>query len=507
MDATSSRGADSSQAEVDELGPLLLEQHATHGIAIVYLLCGGLVLAFGLVCMAVPWAAAPPAMFSTGLALAVSGACVLAAGAWRVWSWRASGLFLHERGIRQQRAGRTSILQFADVAEMRYQSTRIFVNGSYGGTVEHLGVRAAGDGPWLFFQRRKQEKTGLATGYTEASEVDRAARAVCALLVPRWSQQLAAGQRLPWTTRMRLAQDGVELSRTRWYECELADLFRRQPRWEFFTWDQIERTQINQGVLYIWIKGQSTPRQRVLVGEVNFQPGYTLFAAALARSEPAPARNVAADLSAANRAENLTVRFAWTAADHIARQEHWDRRTPTGRKDWRIRTWVPTGIAAGFGLLFSIIARIFHRVTTPVFLLLLAGIGLAACLLAGLLSLGFRWGQRRRIRQEIAHAHQLALAGKAIDPLTQFELTLGPAGYVVRSGGRERRVSWQQIARVEHAAGYVFLHAAGSKLALESIEMMIPPRAFAHENDALAAAERIRDWHARSQGDPAAAAR
>ena len=475
----------------------------------VYLLCGGLVLAFGLVCVAVPKVAAPPAMFSTGLVFAASGACVLAAGAWRVWSWRASGRFLHERGIRQQRAGRTAILQFADVAEMRYQSTRVFVNGTYGGTVEHLGVRAAGEGPWLFFQRRKQEKTGLATGYTEASEVDRAARAVCALLVPRWSQQLAAGGRLPWTTRMRLARDGVELSRTRWYECELADLFRRQPRWQFFTWDQIEPHADQPGSALRLGQGAEHAAAARAGGRGEFSARLCAVCRrpGTQRAGAGAARNVPADLSAANRAENLTVRFAWTAADHIARQEHWDRRTPAGRKDWRVRTWVPSGIAAGFGLVLSIIAWIFHRVTSPVFLLLLTGIGLAACLLAGLLSLGLRWGQRRRIRQETAHAHQLALAGKAVDPLTQFELTLGPAGYVVRSGGRERRVGWQQIARVEHAAGYLFLLSAGSKLALESIEMMIPPRAFAHENDALAAAERIRDWHARAQGDPAAAAR
>ena len=113
--------------------------------------------------------------------------------------------------------------------------------------------------------------------------------------------------------------DGVELSRTRWYECELVDLFRRQPRWEFFSWDKVDRTRSSiRALLFVWVKGQQTPRCAVLTGEVNFQPGYALFAAAIQQSDAAAAskgRMSVGEFKARNRAENLAFKFTWNAAD------------------------------------------------------------------------------------------------------------------------------------------------------------------------------------------------
>ena len=66
---------------------------------------------------------------------------LLIAGVHQIWTWRDGVLFLHECGIRRRRAGQESVVRFDQVAEMKYQSTRVFVNGSYGGTIENLSVR------------------------------------------------------------------------------------------------------------------------------------------------------------------------------------------------------------------------------------------------------------------------------------------------------------------------------------------------------------------------------
>jgi hypothetical protein len=486
-----------------DLGPVILEQKATHAIGVVYLGAGGIFAGLGLAVLLFPMAVNRTAELATGGVFVALGVAYAVAGVLRIWKWRGGGLFLHERGIREHRAGRDSVVRFDAVEEMKYQSTRVLVHGSYGGTVERLSVRPDTPGAqWLYFQRKWMEKTGLATGYTQTSEVDRVARTISSMLAQRMSERLAAGETVAWTSRMRLHRDGIELSRTRWYECELGDLFRRQPRWEFFAWNQIERTEVNQGLLFLWVKGQRTPRLRVLAGEVNFQSGYALFAAALRQSTaPAEAARPSAplELKAANRGENLTVRFTWNAADHIARQWHWDRSTPQGRKDWLVRIWVPTGIAAILCLLPAVAARVHNHVSTLVFLLLLVAIVAGGCVFAGLLHVCLRWSERLRISKEIKAAHELAKSGAAVDPLAEFEIVLGPPGYVRRRmGGGEAQLGWQQISRVEYAAGYIFLHAAGSKLAPESIDMMIPPRAFASQVESQAAADRIKDWHARA---------
>jgi membrane protein implicated in regulation of membrane protease activity len=485
------------------LGPVILQQKATHAIGMVYL-CGGVVLLMvGFCCLLIPAFVERTAELVIGGSCVVLGLAFLIAGVYQIWTWRDGVLFLHERGIRRRRTGQESVVRFDQVAEMKYQSTRVFVNGTYGGTVENLSVRTRNpDGQWLYFQRRREEVTGLATGYVEASEVDRVSRNISNLLLPRMSNRMMAGESVPWTSRMRLKRDGVELSRTRWYECELVDLFRRQPRWEFFSWDKIDRAQFNQGTLFVWVKGQKTPRLRVLTGEVNFHPGYTLFAAAIQQSDAAgqsKGRMSAREFDATNRAETLAFGFTWNAADHIARQWNWDRFTPEGRRDWLVRILVPIGTASVLCLLLAAAARLRNQVTTVQLLLLLGAIAVGACLSVALLHAGLRWSERRRIAKEIRAAHELAQRGLAVDPLDELKLVLGPTGYSWRGrAGVESQVLWQQVARIKSAAGYIFLHSAASKLERESIDMMIPPRAFANQSEVQATLERIKEWHAQA---------
>ncbi len=504
MNAVPSRAKSVPTDAATDLGPIIREQKATHAIGAIYVGGGAVLLAVGVFCLLMPLVERRAELTIGGICTGLGLAFVIAGG-YRIWTWRGGVLYLHERGIRRHRAGQESIVRFDDVQEMKYQSTRLFVHGTYGGTVEHLSVRTGDpDGQWLSFQHRRQEKTGLATGYLEFSDVGRVSHSITNLILPRMARRLAAGDTVSWTSRMRLNRNGVELSRTRWYEREFGDLFRRQPCWEFFAWQYIDRAHFNQGVFFVWVKGQETPRLRVLIGDVNFHPGYALFAAALAQFEASAAIRAPAaplELKGANRAENLTLKIAWNTADHISRQWHWDRSTAAGRRDWRVRIWVPSGIVAILGLLLAVAARLYGRVSTSAFLLLLAGISIGACLCAGLLHMGLRWSERRRIAKEINVAHELAQRGAAADPLAEFELVLGPPGYSCRlPGGGETQVRWQQIARVEYATGYIFLHTAASTLARESIDMMIPPRAFANESDANSALERIKDWHARAIG-------
>ena len=278
MHASPASDAPAASTTPADLGPVLLEQRMTHGIGLLFVFGGALFAGLGGLAFVLPARGNAAVLQITGAVFAVVGLLYVAAGLHRIWTWRGAALFLHAGGIRRRRGGQESIIRFEDVREMRHASTRVLVHGSYAGTVENLSVRTGDRGEWLYFQRKIEEQTGLATGYRETSPVQQAAARVSALLAAGMARRLEAGQSVPWTSRMRLRPDGVELSRTRWYECEASDLVRRQPRWQFYPWDQIERTQIDQGVLFVWVKGQRTPRQRVVVSEVNFQPGYGLFA-------------------------------------------------------------------------------------------------------------------------------------------------------------------------------------------------------------------------------------
>jgi hypothetical protein len=277
------------QFETDpNLGPLVLEQKATHAIALFLTGTGVLLFLFGILLF---FFTRPGqnivvirAMIVGSILIVCSLPCCIL-GLARLWRDRGFALELHTRGIRERRVSGDSVVYFREARELTFQATRIFVHGTCAGTVEHLAVRTGGPEPKaLYFQRKKQEPENR-MGPGEPSAVDRIAMTIARAIAERLSSRLDKGETLPWTRRMRISLHGLEIEPQRWWERDLRDMARSlagwfrwaegsRGGWPSVTWDHIDRMTIEAGVFRLWANGEPRPRLQILTGLPNFHPGY-----------------------------------------------------------------------------------------------------------------------------------------------------------------------------------------------------------------------------------------
>ena len=244
-----------TDAHIDpDLRPVILEQKATHAIVVLFLLLGAALSASGLPLFSVTLPGqmriGPPQICLGAVFILGSIACVV--GALRkLWRDRGFTLYLHTGGIRERRAWGDSVVLFREVDELKFQATRVFVHGAYGGTVEHLAVGMSGsEDRGLYFQRKRQEfGKGKAPG--EASEVAQIAMRIAGAIAENMVARLVKKETLPWTPRMRLNLAGVEIEQQRWWERDLRDMAKSivgwfrwtdGPRgaWPHLPWNQID---------------------------------------------------------------------------------------------------------------------------------------------------------------------------------------------------------------------------------------------------------------------------
>ncbi|HVV99123.1 MAG TPA: hypothetical protein VHB77_02215 [Planctomycetaceae bacterium] len=481
------------------LGRLIHEQPTNHGIAIVYLICGALGTGLGLACgLGLPHDV--PILIVSGV-VGAGGLFYLIAGVLRLWKFRGFKVALYEHGILEHKAGRDEIVQFRDADEVTFGSTRLFVNGTYAGTIERLTVKTVGPrGKTLSFQRKRQEQTGFATGYNERSDVEDVAHRISADVANRMHERLRRGESVSWTPRMRLTPRGIDIVPPRWWE-DLAALFQRRP--VSATWEQIERTNFEQGFFELWIRGTKRSAIKLPVQSPNFHAGWLIAATVLqAQSEQrkveAENRRPALPEPPLPAESSQALRYAANLEDHLAMNQYYLCTNPQGRNEALIRVWLFPGVLmAIFGV--TVCARYFKGMTTPDRL----GIELAITLgggltLAALLALAVRLMDRARTRSELNVAHMLAQQGKATDPFLPKEVTLGPGGYALKNmhGYLQRR--WSEVSRADWFRGYIFVFLAGDTVKREQMGLVIPPRAFENENQAREIHSRMQEWIARA---------
>jgi hypothetical protein len=277
------------------LGPVILEQKATHGIVLLFILLGTTLSGAGFSFFFVTRPGQNEIDLLQIILAAVfilcSLACVVLALV-KLWRDRGFALYLHSRGIRERRAWGDSVVLFRDVEEMKFQAIRVFVHGAYGGTVEHLAVRTAGpEGKMLYFQRKRQE-AGKGKGPDEPSDVNQIATRISGAIAEKMTARLAKLETLAWTPRMRLNLVGIEIEPQHWWERDLRDMaksiagwFRWMDgpgdAWPRLDWGQIEGMTIENGIFRLWAKGEPRPRIQVLTGAPNFHPGYAVAMALL----------------------------------------------------------------------------------------------------------------------------------------------------------------------------------------------------------------------------------
>ena len=123
-----------TDAHIDpDLGPVILEQKATHAIVVLFLLLGAALSASGLPLFSVTLPGqmriGPPQICLGAVFILGSIACVV--GALRkLWRDRGLTLYLHTGGIRERRAWGESVVLFREVDELKFQkATVVFVHG------------------------------------------------------------------------------------------------------------------------------------------------------------------------------------------------------------------------------------------------------------------------------------------------------------------------------------------------------------------------------------------
>ena len=225
-----------------------------------------------------------PELILGGIFVLCSLGC-LVLGIVKLWRDRGFALYLHAAGIRERRAVADSIVLFRDANDLKFQSTRVFVNGAYAGTVEHLAVRTADPTSRMLYFQRKIQEPGKGKGPAPSSDVDKVAMLVAGAIAEKLSARLDKQETLPWTARMRINLHGLDIQPRRWWESDLRDMARSivawfrwaegsRGQWPHLAWNEIDRMTIETGIFRLWAKGESRPRIQIMTGVENFHPGH-----------------------------------------------------------------------------------------------------------------------------------------------------------------------------------------------------------------------------------------
>lgn len=283
-----STNANDEFADDPVLGPVILEQKATHGIVLLFVMFGTALSGAGFSLLFVMRLGQNEIGLTQIIVAAVLILCSLACIVFALvkrWRDRGFALYLHRGGIRERRARGDSVVIFQDVEELTFRSIRVFMHGTYGGTVEHLAVRTTGrEGRRLYFQRKRQE-AGKGTGPDEPSEVNQIMTRIAGAIAENMTARLVKQETLAWTPRMRLNLAGVEIEPQHWWELDLRDMAKALVAWLRWTggagdawphldWDEIESMTVENGIFRLWAHGEPRPRIQILTGTPNFHPGY-----------------------------------------------------------------------------------------------------------------------------------------------------------------------------------------------------------------------------------------
>ena len=466
------------------LGPVVLEQKPKPLAADILL---ALALLFLVITVLIDFTAdfhngvvAGPLCGGIGIVFALGGAAYLFANAGKA-------SYLHERGLRIADGRGERTLRYQDVAEMTFKAIRNFHNGAYVGTFQEIALRTAEPGAKpLVFRHTYKEKTGLVSGYTEGTPLNRLCNVLTGTIARRMAADLQRGESAPWTRSMQINNRGVEIT-------------DKKRGWEEVEWERIARVDVSAGIFRLWVEGEAKPRVQLPVAEPNFFPGYAVVAARLeapAANSPAraPAAAVVPVIPEAGERDVIRLEYTPTVEDHDALTRQYPRTRPAGRKAWLGRVWALPALLIGVSVLIGGV-NFFNKDIPWIY-------GMAAAFMAGgfLLRLLLGWLMpvldRARLARELKAAHEAAKQGRATDPFIPREVVLGRQGYLLRTRNGELRQSWSGVSRVEWFKGYLFVFLAGGKVRREATGLLIPPRAFDDMRQAREAYETIQDSRA-----------
>ncbi|MBV8880350.1 MAG: hypothetical protein JO332_10325, partial [Planctomycetaceae bacterium] len=243
----------------DDLGKVLFERPGGQGRWMLYLLGVFLVLVGVLTFVA-----------SAGWGLAVLAAAVgiLFRG------WWVGGLMFrcHDWGVSRRTRRGTTTIRYRDIAEFTSRATRHFVNGAYTGTTLAMEFRSRPE-----LGGEKISWSASLRGMDD--EMDNLRNHISKVIAARWLELLKHGETLPWTENLRLTPSGVEF--------RPAGLFGRKD-WAQATYEQIAGQKMEQGVFYLFLKGDKSACTQETVAATNFFPGFYVLMLVLQSSGAQP---------------------------------------------------------------------------------------------------------------------------------------------------------------------------------------------------------------------------
>ncbi len=205
-------------------------------------------------------------ILSLGLAWVVSLLFALGAVTQRYMVFRC-----HERGVFRGSIFGEKLLPYANVASFTYSATKHYHNGAYVGTQLSMKFEPlAGSGA-------KAISYGASVQVAD-DDLEELRDFISRQLADRMAEQLSTGQPVQWTANLVFQREGIQ-----YRPAGLLGIGRKEPH--FLPYDAYGGCNLDQGVFYLFVKGNSKAVMTEQCNAANFFPGYYLLLMMTATSE------------------------------------------------------------------------------------------------------------------------------------------------------------------------------------------------------------------------------
>ncbi len=167
----------------------------------------------------------------------------------------------HERGVYKASLLGDKMLAYKDVATFTYTAVRHYHNGAYVGT--HLTMKFDPQ-PGSGFSQISYNTTVQAAD----DDLDDLRDTISGILAENMIQQLATNQIVPWTSNLTFQREGIQYRPAGWISRGDA---------KFMKYDDYGGYNIDQGVFYLYFKGQQKPITNEQTSAPNFFPGFFML--------------------------------------------------------------------------------------------------------------------------------------------------------------------------------------------------------------------------------------
>lgn len=244
------------EAEADDpttLGRILFERRPKLSTRLLAYAGGGLLALIGLILLFVPEVEAKLA----GLGLGTLGVLCL------VWGYSMGHMVFQcrERGVRKAGLFGQQELRWVDVGTFTYSATRHYHNGVYVGTQVSLNFVPVAE--------VKAPKIGYSTTImNEDSSLEELRNFIAKAIAARMGARLSAGESVPWTKNLTFTPEGIQFR---------PQGFIGRKEVQLLSYADCSGHNMEQGVFYLFRRGEKKAVMNEQVSAPNFFPGYFLL--------------------------------------------------------------------------------------------------------------------------------------------------------------------------------------------------------------------------------------